>query len=356
VSSRFGSGSRSADSRLARAYKLRVRKWRHSNCATRRRPTRTISKLATEYEGDGGARQQPPTAKDLLRRHRIDQLLESIAASIPSSPRPRGGQLLQPPASDLQQQQQQQQAPIYRSGRTFPTAVSQPATRLDELRGHKAAPTSSSSSSNGSNNNNNYENNPPTPKSASSPHRYGIVWTRTSPADNRAGMAVRGHQKARPMAAIVGGGAGGGGGAKLPRSYPIDELGAQINDLTDLYQANSFAHLMQDSSVMGPRKSHRSGTEEFPIQTPVHSQSGGDFETKRVENSRGWNNLRGMWGKRSTSLADDQQLPSSAAMLLALERRPGAGGADDDTTSVAVEQQRRHQQDRQRAPQLIRSM
>lgn len=69
----------------------------------------------------------------------------------------------------------------------------------------------------------------------------------------------------------------------------------------------------------------RSGSEEVALHTPIHTASAnGDYEWKRVENSRSWNNLRGMWGKRSVPLdaggdllkvsqSDDVQDDSSAA-------------------------------------------
>lgn len=50
--------------------------------------------------------------------------------------------------------------------------------------------------------------------------------------------------------------------------------------------------------------------EEMSMDSPMHSQVGSDFQFKRVENSR-WNNLRGMWGKRSVPM--DSYMESYAA-------------------------------------------
>lgn len=39
-------------------------------------------------------------------------------------------------------------------------------------------------------------------------------------------------------------------------------------------------------------------SEEVSLSSPMQNRASSDYEFKRVENSR-WNNLRGMWGKRS---------------------------------------------------------
>lgn len=60
----------------------------------------------------------------------------------------------------------------------------------------------------------------------------------------------------------------------------------------------------------GTRKSHAnqqhhtSDTAEVAIHTPLHSRSVSEYDWKRMETSR-WNNLRGMWGKRSVPMDEE---------------------------------------------------
>lgn len=73
--------------------------------------------------------------------------------------------------------------------------------------------------------------------------------------------------------------------------------------------ANGQGGLMDRS-----QQHHSLGTGEVAIHTPMHSRSAADYEWKRVENLSKWNNLRGMWGKRASSSAfDSVEEPTSAA-------------------------------------------
>lgn len=273
-------------------------------------------KTTTESDDSGGVNQLSP--KESLRRHRIDQLLEALSSSIPSAPRSRssGGQSLPRAGSSSASSSsgEQQQAPIFRSGRTFP--ANGPGVGLFEARREQQA------------------RRPYEPRErwqsgnmldgrtgARTVGHYGIVWP-ANPSGGTGGSTGSGGQlqsRTRLSASMVQ------SMNKQPRSYALEELTQQINELTDIYRP----YQIPDGS--GSRKSHRSGTEEFAIQTPIHSQSSGDYETKRVENSRGWNNLRGMWGKRSV-------LPSMPV---------GDEGGDGDTN---------RQQLRDAVAQSIRSM
>lgn len=52
-----------------------------------------------------------------------------------------------------------------------------------------------------------------------------------------------------------------------------------------------------------------SSIEEVAYSAPIHGIN--DYEFKRVENTR-WNNLRGMWGKRSVPDSSQQDLENSS--------------------------------------------
>jgi len=77
------------------------------------------------------------------------------------------------------------------------------------------------------------------------------------------------------------------------------------------------SQILMTSKAAIPHRSVES--QEVALHAPMHSRSVSDYEWKRVENSR-WNNLRGMWGKRSDEqqeeklpigIADDSLLPSA---------------------------------------------
>lgn len=253
-----------------------------------------------------------------MRRYHIEQLLEALTGTIPPSPKKlRSSQrsaLGEPApvttvAGKLAAGQQ-----IFRSGRTYSGA---------DIANDAGKQRWQSNSLEGS------ALDGRTGPRVEAGGQTGIVWSASEPS-----VGPYGGKWPRPM-------------AKQTRSRIIDD---QVNQkvLSELvvgdYRPHQLNRLYQDQTSLGMRKSHRSGTEEIPIQTPVHStHSGGDYETKRVENTRGWNNLRGMWGKRSTDAADNNRRlfeaslgaddgdrgAAAAAGFEAAQRANDDGGSDD---------------------------
>lgn len=84
-----------------------------------------------------------------------------------------------------------------------------------------------------------------------------------------------------------------GSGAKKPPSGPIYWFPYRTG-------SNYFRTQPNNGPIGNPY--HRFTNPEAALHTPKHSRSVNDYEFKRVENSR-WNNLRGMWGKRSSNRA-----------------------------------------------------
>lgn len=85
-------------------------------------------------------------------------------------------------------------------------------------------------------------------------------------------------------------------------SLELDGLPSLVS--SSLWQSAGRTGSAMASGRAGTRRSHTSNprhtsdTAEVAISTPLKSRSVSEYDWKRVENSR-WNNLRGMWGKRS---------------------------------------------------------
>lgn len=222
------------------------------------------------------------SSKELIRRRRINELLAALADNIPPSAA-TGKAKLAPPqtpgATGAGDEPAAPEAPIYRNSRTFPPAASMTSgveSQKSEL----------------------------------------IDWL-PNLADSSSGRALN---KIRKSSFVVG--------ARSPSatppyySPPAATLPAGAKSVrTQNYASQQQQQQQQHRSELdgGPQAQHqqaqqplqvphqyqllRSGSEEVALHTPVHSGTSSDYEWKRVENSRSWNNLRGMWGKRSLSPA-----------------------------------------------------
>lgn len=137
---------------------------------------------------------------------------------------------------------------------------------------------------------------------------YGTTSAQTEAARN--GPALRSDQlagivfgtKAHPSGAgpppsaaapYYGGRVRGGTGSARPSSRQRERPASEVE-----FSGDQSADSNQQQVQPPPQRRLAAGSEEVAEHMPVHSQSGNDFEWKRVENTR-WNNLRGMWGKRS---------------------------------------------------------
>lgn len=133
--------------------------------------------------------------------------------------------------------------------------------------------------------------------------------------------------------------AGGTGGGPASGVGPTPFFPAQQPQVATRKLSIGRGQTTQAPSSLSSSSSHnhhRLGTEEVALHTPIHSSSGSDYEWKRVENSRSWNNLRGMWGKRAIS-EQYNDLETFRNMLETEARESGlsksAGGLPDATSS-----------------------
>lgn len=211
--------------------------------------------------------------QDLWRLIRLDQVLEALSSSIPTP------------------------APIYRSGRTYPSSgnmgsnnrqtisnlqvvpaneISNPMSGVNRLMATKAELDQWQASGAGATNL--LESRAAVPAKSRKSGLLGIVWPPNRPL---AGGTAPFYSSPQAAAAR--------------KSQSTNGRSSQLAS-----PSGASAQSSQSSATSSSPSSlhHRIGTEEVALHTPIHLHSASDYEWKRVENSR-WNNLRGMWGKRA---------------------------------------------------------
>lgn len=206
--------------------------------------------IAEQNNGDN----YRPTNGDQSELAKLEELLEALSMSLATVPPP------QPPNEREQ---------IHRSGRTYLLGDRQ-QQHQQQVAGFELSPA--------------YIQSPVAEAPSSAAYnRYTTIQQqqarRQSPAEQS-----RQHQQAvaEGLAAISS-----GGSLLWPQSArSMSSERALSNDRANARRSPTNPRLTSDSA-------------EVVIHTPLHSsRSVSDYEWKRVENSR-WNNLRGMWGKRS---------------------------------------------------------